>query len=107
MSKFKLDHHLLHSALAGPHRVEKYDIHVSRVDRTSVRADVRLGHNVCGHPGIAHGGILASLLDDAMGAAFFSARLGSGFTANLQIGEEIFQGSDGVGHTGTSRKQED
>lgn len=85
MSKFKLDHHLLHSALAGPHRVEEYKLHVSKVDRTSVMAHARLGPQVCGHPGIAHGGILASLLDDAMGAAFFSARLGSGFTANLSV----------------------
>lgn len=85
MSRFKLDHHLLHSALSGDNRLEKYAMHLHKGDRTSVLAHARLGSQACGHPGIAHGGALAALLDDAMGTAFFSAKLGSGFTASLTL----------------------
>ena len=31
---------------------------------------VKLGENVCGHPGIVHGGLLAALFDDVMGSLF-------------------------------------
>lgn len=48
-------------------------------------AHARLGSKACGHPHIVHGGALASLLDDAFGVAFFTAKLGSGFTANLSV----------------------
>jgi acyl-coenzyme A thioesterase PaaI-like protein len=51
----------------------------------AVVAHARLGSKACGHPHIVHGGALASLLDDAFGVAFFTAKLGSGFTANLSV----------------------
>lgn len=48
-------------------------------------AKCRLGAQACGHPQIAHGGAIAALLDDVFGAAFFAAKLGVGFTANLSV----------------------
>lgn len=40
---------------------------------------------LCGYPGIVHGGASAALLDDAYGMLFFSLGLGLGFTARLEI----------------------
>lgn len=84
MSKFSLDHHLLHSALAGDDKLERYELHLSSKDKRSVIAKARLGSKACGHPHIVHGGAIASLLDDAFGASMFASKMG-GFTANLTI----------------------
>lgn len=45
-----------------------------------------LGPNVSGHPGIVHGGLLATLLDEAMGRASFLVLPNKvGMTANLNV----------------------
>jgi acyl-coenzyme A thioesterase PaaI-like protein len=44
-----------------------------------------MGHSVCGHPEIIHGGALAAVFDDAFGALFVASRVGNGFTANLSV----------------------
>lgn len=45
-----------------------------------------LGSAVCGHPGIVHGGLLATLLDEGMARCCFPALPnGIGVTANLNI----------------------
>ncbi|RAL10470.1 PaaI family thioesterase [Aspergillus homomorphus CBS 101889] len=45
-----------------------------------------LGRNLCGHPGIVHGGLLATLLDEAMGRCCFPAMPHHvGVTANLNL----------------------
>lgn len=45
-----------------------------------------LGPSLCGHPGIVHGGLLATLLDEGLARACFPALPNKvGVTANLQI----------------------
>jgi acyl-coenzyme A thioesterase PaaI-like protein len=84
LSRYALSHHLLHEALAGAEKLEKYELSLS-ADRQVLRAAVRLGSKACGHPRYIHGGAIASVFDDAMGTLFLSAGQGSGFTANLTV----------------------
>lgn len=84
LSSHVLDHHFLHTALAGEDKLEEYKLSISK-DRQRLRAIARLGRAACGHPHIIHGGAIASLLDDAMGSLFLSTGLGTGFTANLNV----------------------
>jgi acyl-coenzyme A thioesterase PaaI-like protein len=83
LSRFPLEHHLLHSALAGEDKLEAYALEVS-TDKTALRARVRFGNKACGHPRIVHGGALASILDDALGTLFLASGR-NGFTANLSV----------------------
>ena len=47
---------------------------------------LHIGTDLCGHPGIVHGGLLATLLDEALGRCCFAALPGNvGVTANLNI----------------------
>ena len=89
MKEFRLDHHLLHSALAGEGKLEQYDLYVSEPQEgtgtRSALAVARLGSRACGHPTFVHGGAIAALLDDVFGCAFFASSLGTGFTANLTV----------------------
>jgi acyl-coenzyme A thioesterase PaaI-like protein len=84
LSSYVLTHHLLHEALAGDEKLERYELHIS-ADKRSLRADVRLGPKACGHPRWIHGGAIASVFDDAMGTLFLSSSEGTGFTANLNV----------------------
>jgi acyl-coenzyme A thioesterase PaaI-like protein len=52
---------------------------------TAVRAMVRFGGKLNGHPGIVHGGILALLIDDILGFGFVAANVKMAVTANLNI----------------------
>ncbi|KAI8065714.1 HotDog domain-containing protein [Gongronella butleri] len=55
-------------------------------DRTEVMAVTHLGKQLCGHDGIIHGGMLATLLDEILACAAMPALPGNvGFTANLNI----------------------
>lgn len=47
--------------------------------------DVRFGDHMSGHSGLAHGGAIAAVFDDSLGALFFSACKTTGFTANLSV----------------------
>jgi acyl-coenzyme A thioesterase PaaI-like protein len=50
-----------------------------------VLAVVQLGHNLNGHEGVVHGGILALLLDDAMGFAYEALGVEKALTASLKV----------------------
>jgi acyl-coenzyme A thioesterase PaaI-like protein len=50
-----------------------------------VRASVTLGAGSAGPPGIAHGGVVAALLDDLMGFVLDSIERTPGYTANLTV----------------------
>jgi acyl-coenzyme A thioesterase PaaI-like protein len=84
LSNWPLDHHLLHNSLKGEGKVEHYRLFIAP-DLRSIRAEITLGHQVCGHPSIVHGGTLAAVFDDTFGALFVASRLGNGFTANLSV----------------------
>ncbi|KAI9339279.1 HotDog domain-containing protein [Obelidium mucronatum] len=48
---------------------------------------VRFGENLCGHPGIVHGGLISAFFDDAFGSLFWINSNGAftGVTANLTV----------------------
>ena len=91
LSAYAVDHHLLHTALAGAGKLERYELYVSEPSATSgdarrsALAVARLGPQACGHPQVVHGGAIAALLDDVFGCAFFASSMGQGFTANLTV----------------------
>ena len=80
-----LEHHLLHGALKGAGRVERYELSLSDETPPRLLAAARLGDKSCGHPLFLHGGVIAALLDDCMGMLFLSLGKGTGFTANLSV----------------------
>jgi len=49
-----------------------------------VRVAFHLGAGICGHKGIVHGGLTATMIDEVSGAAAFSCG-GPCFTANLNV----------------------
>ncbi|CAF0724436.1 unnamed protein product [Adineta ricciae] len=49
-----------------------------------VRVAFHLGEGVCGHKGIVHGGLTATMIDEVSGAAAFFS-VGPCFTANLNV----------------------
>ncbi len=77
----------MHAALRGDGKLEQYD--VSLHEDGSLRALATLGNKVCGHPEIVHGGAIAALLDDSMGILFLHSKLGSGFTAKLDVNYRV------------------
>ena len=66
--------------------------------RELVVADIRIGSKLNGHDGIVHGGILALLIDDAMGYAFYSMGIDFAVTANLTVDYRapVYQNKDVV-----------
>ncbi|CAF1462205.1 unnamed protein product [Didymodactylos carnosus] len=54
------------------------------MDGPEVRVAFQLGHGICGHKGLVHGGLTATMIDEVSGAAAFAC-VGPSFTANLNI----------------------
>lgn len=79
---------LTSGTLAGPGRITVppflfYDPEGEGKDFISI---FHLGEDVCGHPGIVHGGLLATLLDEGLGRCCFPAMPhGVAVTANLNL----------------------
>ncbi|KAF9890260.1 hypothetical protein FE257_006173 [Aspergillus nanangensis] len=72
--------------LAGPERIVVPPYIFSEDGGKSLVSIMYLGPSVCGHPGIVHGGLLATLLDEGMGRCCFPALPNQvGVTANLNV----------------------
>lgn len=72
--------------LAGPDRIVVPPYIWSEEGGKSMVSIFYLGTDVCGHPGIIHGGMLATLLDESLARCCFPALPnGIGVTANLNI----------------------
>ncbi|KAL4893998.1 HotDog domain-containing protein [Aspergillus ambiguus] len=72
--------------LAGPEKIVVPPYIFAEEGGKSLVSIFYLGPSVCGHPGIVHGGLLATLLDEAMGRCCFPALPNKvGVTANLNI----------------------
>ncbi|KAK2761546.1 hypothetical protein FQN54_001374 [Arachnomyces sp. PD_36] len=72
--------------LAGPDKIAVPPLTFSEKGGKSFVSMFYLGAAVCGHPGIVHGGLLATLLDEGMARCCFPALPnGIGVTANLNI----------------------
>ncbi|KDB20247.1 hypothetical protein H109_07785 [Trichophyton interdigitale MR816] len=79
-------HSLTGGTLAGPGRIVVPPFTWSTTDGSSFVSIFYLGSDVCGHPGIVHGGLLATLLDEGLARTCFPVLPNKiGVTANLNI----------------------
>ncbi|KAI0553380.1 Adenylylsulfate kinase-domain-containing protein [Xylaria curta] len=79
-------HHLTGGALSGPGRIVVPPVVFADEIGESMIAISYLGNELCGHPGIVHGGLLATMLDEGLARCCFAALPNKmGMTANLNI----------------------
>ncbi|OJJ83568.1 PaaI family thioesterase [Aspergillus glaucus CBS 516.65] len=72
--------------LAGPNKIVVPPVIFSEKDGKSMTSLLYLGSDLSGHPGIVHGGLLATLLDEGLARCCFPALPNKvGVTANLNI----------------------
>jgi len=80
------NHNLTGGTLMGPGRVVVPPFVWSERGGKSLVSISYLGEDLCGHPGIVHGGLLATLLDEGLARCCFAALPNKvGMTANLNI----------------------
>ncbi|KAJ7736019.1 HotDog domain-containing protein [Mycena maculata] len=78
--------HLTEGALRGPGKLALLPLLRARKDETASVIFVHLGRGLCGHDGIVHGGLLATLLDQALGRnAVINLPEKVGVTATLSL----------------------
>lgn len=83
--------HAIYGSLLKDNLIEEYDVFKNlqfseENDSEVVVAKVKLGKGLDGHPGIVHGGILALMIDDCLGAAYFAmGTVPHAVTANLNV----------------------
>ncbi|POR35372.1 Uncharacterized protein TPAR_04433 [Tolypocladium paradoxum] len=79
-------HSLTGGALMGPRKVPVPAFTWTEAGGKSLVSVVYVGEDLCGHPGIVHGGMLATMLDEGLAWCCFGALPhGIGVTANLNI----------------------
>ncbi|KAI0186170.1 Adenylylsulfate kinase-domain-containing protein [Xylaria flabelliformis] len=79
-------HHLTGGALSGSGRIVVPPVVFADEIGESMIAISYLGNELCGHPGIVHGGLLATMLDEGLARCCFAALPNKmGMTANLNI----------------------
>lgn len=79
-------HHLTSGALAGPGRIEVPPLMFIEKEGKGGLTLTYLGSDICGHPGVVHGGAIATLLDESLARSCFQALPNKvGLTANLTI----------------------
>jgi acyl-coenzyme A thioesterase PaaI-like protein len=72
--------------LLGPDKIAVPPLQFSTADGTTFVSLQYLGEALCGHPGIVHGGLLATLLDEGLARCCFPALPNKvGVTASLNI----------------------
>jgi len=79
-------HSLTAGVLGGVGRIAVPPIVVSKVDDSESVMVIHVGGSICGHDGTAHGGLLATLLDEALARTAilpFSQEIG--VTTNLNL----------------------
>ncbi|KAI1505334.1 Adenylylsulfate kinase-domain-containing protein [Biscogniauxia marginata] len=79
-------HNLTAGVLLGPGKVVVPPVAFTEEGGKSLVTISYLGHEICGHPGIVHGGFLATMLDEGLARCCFAALpFGMGVTANLNV----------------------
>jgi hypothetical protein len=63
----KLKHHLTAGTLRGPSKLAIKPLVFSTRDETESYIILHLGRSLCGHDGIVHGGLLATVMDETLG----------------------------------------
>ncbi|KAG0371285.1 hypothetical protein BGZ54_007474 [Gamsiella multidivaricata] len=86
LTKVTEPHHLTAGALRGENMLSVNPLKFERKDKKAIVLFMHLGRSLCGHDRIIHGGLLATLLDEATGmVALPNLPFHIGFTANLNI----------------------
>jgi 3'-phosphoadenosine 5'-phosphosulfate synthase len=79
-------HNLTGGTLAGPGMIVVPPYIWNEKDGKALVSIFYVGNNVSGHPGIVHGGLLATMLDEGLARCCFPAMPNKvGVTANLQV----------------------
>jgi acyl-coenzyme A thioesterase PaaI-like protein len=76
--------HALHDTVAGPGKVEAYEIY-QKNNTNELYCLVKFGKSLNGHPGIVHGGITSLVFDNTFGWLFLALKIKPAVTANLVI----------------------
>ncbi|KAJ6548208.1 HotDog domain-containing protein [Mycena vulgaris] len=77
---------LTSGALRGPGKLALFPLARVRKDESAAVIFIHLGRGLCGHDGIVHGGLLATLLDEALGRnAIINLPEKVGVTATLSL----------------------
>ncbi|KAG8699860.1 hypothetical protein FRC09_006329 [Ceratobasidium sp. 395] len=79
-------HALVSGSLRGPGKIALPPVVFAREDESETLVIVHVGRSLCGHDGIVHGGLLATLLDESLArTALLNLPAKVGVTANLSI----------------------
>ncbi|KAG0166918.1 hypothetical protein DFQ28_006567 [Apophysomyces sp. BC1034] len=79
-------HSLTATTLRGEGMIARRPLKFFNADKTECILICHLGKNLCGHDGIIHGGLLATLLDEHLAYVTLPSLPNStGFTANLNV----------------------
>jgi len=76
--------HLLTAGLSAAGQLSRWALFLSPDGRRLAARASLGGGALCGHPGVAHGGLIAALVDDACGALFICGGR-NGYTAALSV----------------------
>lgn len=80
------DHSLTSSVLRGPSLLAVPPIAFVKNDESEAIIILHLGRSLCGHDGIVHGGLIATVFDEALGRnALLNIPSNIGVTANLKL----------------------
>ena len=82
----KVHNSLTAGSLRGPGKLAVPPIVFAKTDESEAMAVVHLGRALCGHDGIIHGGLLATVFDEALARnALLNIPSHIGVTANLNV----------------------
>ncbi|KAI8982246.1 HotDog domain-containing protein [Mycotypha africana] len=86
LSESAKSHSLTATSLRQPHLIERRPLKFYNKDKTKCVMIAHLGPNLCGHDGIIHGGLAATLLDEMLAYVTIPhLPTRTGFTANLNV----------------------
>lgn len=74
----------VHDTLQGQGLIEDYQVY-RKDDDAEITCILRFGNKLNGHPGIVHGGIISTALDNTFGWLFMTLNYPPAFTANLTV----------------------
>lgn len=79
-------HSLTATTLRGENMIARRPIKFFNKDKTACVMAIHFGKNLCGHDGVIHGGLAATVLDEMLAYVTIPSLPGnSGFTANLNV----------------------
>ena len=74
----------VHDTLRGQGFIEEYRVY-RKDDDDEITCILKFGNKLNGHPGIVHGGIISTVIDNTFGWLFTTLKYPASFTANLNV----------------------